>query len=522
MQYQQGKKRNQMFATSLEGLVSDDSWARVVDLFVDALPINEFGFRNLKLNKTGNLPYHPSDLFKLIVYGCRKKLKSANQLHEATRINVEVMWLLKGLRPSARTINYFRSRNLDAITKAHEHFVRLLKNWKLIGGEVLAVDGTKIQAQNSLKNNFNAKKIKRHIEYIDGRIVDYLDQLDQIDHSDYSRATKSKKSKEIENKLDWYGDKRKGYEELSDQLIESGQEQISTTDPDAKAMITHRKNIKVGYNIQSVADAKHNLIVDIWAGGVTDAYELSEAAIRVQELLGIKRFELLADKGYHNGVELAICERRGVRPFVSPKNNKSTKEIGFRKQDFIYDRKSNVYICPAGHDMEHRLTYKKNTFKKPYKVKRYGTHKCEHCPLKPKCTISDRGRFIERAMHQDYVDRNNKRVEKYKDFYRLRQQIIEHPFGTWKRQWDMSYTLLKGKSKVEAEYKIVAIAYNLRRIMSILGLKELKKRLRSLFCSFYKHFGYVINSRAPYPINEYFYLHLSMNSGDCIAADVGS
>ncbi len=421
MQYLQGKKRNQMFVASLEGLVCDDSWARIVDLFVDALPINKFGFANSKLNRTGNLPYHPSDLFKLILYGYRKKLKSATQLHESTKINVEVMWLLKGLRPSARTINYFRSRNPKSITQAHEHFVKLLKKWELIGGEVFAVDGTKIQAQNSLKNNFNAKKIARHIEYIDGRIVDYLDQLDQVEQSNYSKRTQLKKSQEIENKLDWYDDKRRGYEELSEQLIETGEDQISTTDPDAKAMITHRKNIKVGYNIQSVADAKHNLIVDVWAGGVTDTYELSEAAIRTQELLGIKKFELLADKGYHNGIELAICERRGVRPFVSPKNYKSKKEVGFRKEDFIYVRKSNVYICPAGHHMEHQLTYKKNNFKKPYKVKRYGTDQCANCPIKSKCTISDRGRFIERAIHQDYVERNNKRVEKYKDFYRLRQ-----------------------------------------------------------------------------------------------------
>ena len=155
MHYQEGQDRNQMFVTSMEEMVAADSWARIVDLFVDSMPLEDFGFKNMDLNKEGNIPYHPSDLFKLLLYGYRKRVRSSLKLSEACKINVEVIWLLKGLSPSPRTINYFRSDNCQAIEKAHRCFVKLLKNWKLIKGETLAVDSMKIRGQNSLKNNFN-------------------------------------------------------------------------------------------------------------------------------------------------------------------------------------------------------------------------------------------------------------------------------------------------------------------------------------------------------------------------------
>ena len=187
MHYQHGKNRNQLFVTSLEGLVGEDSWARIVDLFVDALPILELGFRNSRLKKEGNTPYHPSDLFKLLLYGYRNKIRSAPKLAEACRINVEVMWLMKGLQPSERTINYFRANNTKAIEKAHRHFVKLLKSWKLIEGNLMAVDGVKVRGQNSLKNNFNDKKIKRHLEYIEGKMSEYLEELEEGEEGDSHR-----------------------------------------------------------------------------------------------------------------------------------------------------------------------------------------------------------------------------------------------------------------------------------------------------------------------------------------------
>lgn len=490
--------------TSLEEMVKPDSWARVVDLFVDALPITELGFTHSNLNKEGNLPYHPSDLFKLLLYGYRNSIRSANKLAEACTINMEVMWLLKGLRPSARTINYFRSNNAEAIENAHRHFVRLLKQWKLVDGQVMAVDGTKVRGQNSLKNNFNARKIQRHLDYIDGKIAHYLEQLDELDDEDPS-SRQRKQIKALEDRIDELEARRAGYEELSDQVEQSEDGQVSLNDADARAVIRHRNIVEVGYNIQATVDAKHKMVVDVFAGGVNDTCEFGKAAKRAQQITGVKKIDMLADAGYHNGVELAFAERRGVRPFVAPRKNKSQKEAGFRKQDFDYDPKTDTYTCPNDKQLTHTSSYKRKTQKKSYTVKRYTTRACEDCPLRSNCTTSANGRYIERPIHQAYTDRNNKRVHRYPDFYRRRQAIIEHLFGTWKRQWGMTHAVVKGREKVEGEYRLTAINYNLRRALSIFGWEELRIKLRKLCFGLFHPQAVLLNFYA----NIYLQKHLT-------------
>ena len=480
MHYQEGQDRNQMFVTSLEEMVKKDSWARIVDLFVDAMPLEDFGFANMELNREGNIPYHPGDLFKLFLYGYRKRIRSSLKLAEACKINVEVMWLLKCLRPSPRTINYFRSNNGPAIEKAHRHFVQLLKNWRLIGGETLAVDSMKIRGQNSLKNNFNERKIKRHIEYIDGRIEDYLDKLVKVKGKEKKTRKDREEIKELVDKIEKKESKKVEYEEMRKRVNESVDGQVSTTDPDARAVIHKRNIVQVGYNIHATADDKHNLIVDVFSGGVNDTYGLSEAGTRAQEVLGLEKINLLADKGYHTGIELARCERKGVRPYVSPKEPNEQSTPGFNKSDFIYDRKSDTYTCPAGSLMRTNGSVYKKTDRGKYSFRRYLTNDCQSCPLKEKCTARDQGRLIERPLHQDYVDRNDRRVRKDMWYYKKRQEIIEHIFGTIKRQWDMDHTLVKGRQNVETEYRLAAICYNLTRVVSIIGIERFKKRLEKL------------------------------------------
>ena len=236
----------------------------------------------------------------------------------------------------------------------------------------------------------------------------------------------------------------------------------------------------MGYNVHATADAKHNLIVDVFSKGVNDTYGLSEAGKRAQEVLGKKKIDLLADKGYHTGIELARCERRGVRPYVSPKEPNEPSEEGFNKSDFIYDKKTDTYTCPVGSIMTTNGNIYKKSDRGNYRFKRYLTRDCQTCPLKNKCTARDQGRLIERAMHQEYVDRNDNRVRKDMWYYKKRQEIIEHIFGTMKRQWDMEHTLVKGRKNVETEYRIAALCYNLTRVVSLLGIKELQKRLKKL------------------------------------------
>ena len=506
MHYQEGQDRNQMFVTSMEEMVAADSWARIVDLFVDAMPLEDFGFKNMELNKEGNIPYHPGDLFKLVLYGYRKRIRSSLKLSEACKINVEVIWLLKGLRPSPRTINYFRSDYGDAIQKAHRHFVRLLKKWKLIKGETLAVDSMKIRGQNSLKNNFNKRKINRHIEYIDGRIADYLEQLGKIDRKKKKTRKDREEKENLKNKIKQKEAKRKEYKEMEKKVKASSDGQVSTTDPDARAVIHKRNIVQVGYNVHATADDKHNLLVDVFSKGVNDTYGLSEAGKRAQDVLGIDKIDLLADKGYHTGIELARCERRGVRPYVSPKEPNEQSLPGFNKSDFTYDKKTDSYTCPAGSIMTTNGSIYKKSDRGKYRFRRYLTKDCQTCPLKNKCTARDQGRLIERPLHQAYVDRNDNRVRKDMWYYKKRQEIIEHIFGTIKRQWDMDHTLVKGRQNVETEYRLAAICYNLTRVVSLIGIERLKKRLKrlqkSLFSPIFHLYWSVVDHNA---VN--FYIH---------------
>ena len=282
MQHKEGIDRSQLFFTSLEEMVPQDSFARVIDLVVDMLPLEDLGFRHSKLNREGNEPYHPGDLLKLLIYGQRYGIRSANRLSKSTIINAELRWLLKGLHPSSRTICYFRTNNLEAIKRAHCHFVKLLQKWKLIEGQLLALDSTKVRGQNSLKNNYNQKKIDRHLDYLEGKIEGYLERLEEIETDGGSSSEKE----EIEDRLEDAEDRVDYYLELQEELDESPDGQISSTDPDARAVIKHRNIVEVGYNVQTMVDSKHLMIVDVFAGGVTDRGDLGEAAKRSQDLAG--------------------------------------------------------------------------------------------------------------------------------------------------------------------------------------------------------------------------------------------
>ena len=450
-----------------------DSFARIIDLVVNSLPLKALGFLNIQLNQEGNQPYYPGDLLKLIIYGQRHSIRSANKLAYSALINTEIMWLLGNLKPSARTICYFRTKNEQAIKNAHKHFVKLLQKWDLIDGELIALDSTKVRAQNRLKNNFNQKKIDRHLEYLDGKIEEYLSQIEVLED-------KPKKRLEVEDKLNEVKVRKEHYNEIQERINESKDGQVSTSDPEARAVIKHRNIVEVGYNIQATVDAKHNLVIDTFCGGVTDRGDLGLGAKRAQDLLGVEKIDLLADKGYHNGADIAYCERKGIRTFIPPSDQHHQKEEGFRKMDFDYDEHKDVYICPAGEVMDHELTYKKRNNRRNYRVKRYGTTKCEQCKLRDKCTTSPSGRKIERPNHQPNVERNNARVARYGYYYRLRQQIVEPVFGVLKRQWHFDHVIHKGRSKVEMEVSVAMLTYNLMRLVQIKGQEWVKKTLKDL------------------------------------------
>jgi transposase len=480
MDFITGFNRDQLIMMDFESCIGIDSWARIVDMFVDVLPMNDLGFEDV-LNSEGRPPYRSTDLLKLYLYGYKNKLRSSRQLEHACRVNLEVIWLLKGLRPSARKIAYFRKENAKAFKMAFRHFVVLLKDWELIEGETIAIDSFKIRAQNALKNNFNQKKIDRHIDYIDNKILEYQSQLDTGDNE--------LEDQEIHNKIVYQKTKKKKYRNIEQELHTSGERQISLTDPDARSVVLHRNIINVGYNVQAGCDAKHKLFVNNDTGTVNDTHALSPMALDAKELLGMKNMRTLTDKGYTTAKHLEICTKNGITPYSSPKVHSSQHNGLYPMVDFKYDRTKDTYTCPDGQILATNGTVYD---KAGHKVKHYKNRQaCKVCPVRHLCTANKNGRFIERSIYQEALEENQKRVEENPEYYRLRQQITEHQFGTIKRQWGFTHTLMRGKQNVLSEVNLIMICYNLKRLVSIVGLKGLKDKLKRLVAIFFALLGQI-------------------------------
>ncbi len=475
MNHIQGFNRDQIRMISLEQMVEPESMVRIIDAFVDMLDLEQFDFSYFRLNKEGRPPYHPSTMMKLYLYGYQNSIRTCRKLEKACKTNIEIMWLINEQRPHFKTIANFRKDNPKSFKEVFRYFVAMLKDWKLIDGKTIGVDSFKMRAQNSLKNNFNEKKVKRHIDYIDKKIAEYEQVLDQ----EYDKT--------IKDKLAYNHQKKENYQNIQRHLKETGDGQISTTDPDSRAVVFQRNSVKVGYNIQAASDSKNKLLIAADTGDVNDTKALSAMTNKAQN--NIETVEnVLADKGYHAGRELKACEELGVTTFISPKESSSTKKNpDFAMESFVYDKQEDTYTCPAGMIMHTNGKWYNKALKngrKSYQVKHYKTKACKDCHLRYQCTTNKIGRVIERTEYQQYVTKNNDRVNQNPDYYRQRQQIIEHQFGTLKRHWHFDYTLTKGKEKVLGEVYLIFTSYNLRRLMSIFGFDSLMIKMKAHLCYF--------------------------------------
>ncbi len=341
MHHIQGQNREQIKMISLEQMVEKKSMVRVIDSFVDMLELEQFGFSYFKLNKDGRPPFHPGIMMKIYLYAYQNGIRSCRKMEKACFNNIEMMWLIHEQRPHYKTIANFRKDNPKAFKKVFRYFVALLKDWKLIDGKTIAIDSFKIRAQNSLKNNFNERKVKRHIEYIDNKIAQYEQALDE----DFDEETK--------DKLEHNKKKKENYQSMGKQLRESNDGQISTTDPDSKAVVFQRNSVKVGYNIQAATDAKNKLFIAADTGDVNDTKALAVMVKKAQENIGNTdkdiKMDVLADKGYHSGRELKACDELGVTTYISPKDNSSSKiNSGYAMANFNYNKEQDCYTCPAG------------------------------------------------------------------------------------------------------------------------------------------------------------------------------
>jgi len=477
MQHVQGEERNQLQIFCLEQMVASDSFVRVIDLFVDSIDLASFGFKHVTFKEEGRPPYHPGVLLKLYFYGYRYGIRSSRKLEREAQLNLEVRWLLCEQTPSARTICSFRKEYSEAFRNIFRRFVFMLKELGLIEGKTIAIDSFKVRAQNSLKNNYNQKKIDRQLEYIDGRINEFEDALDKAD----SQEAKT----ELTQKIETQKTRKQKYESLQEELKETGKDQISTTDEDAQSVVLQRGITVVGYNVQASVDAKNKLITHFDTGSVNDTNALAPVAIATKEVLKVEEMDVLADKGYHTGEQLQQCHKNNITTYVSPKEPASNDPDIFPITRFVYNAENNSYICPAGEILTTNgtwLTHSSKGNKSAYKFQRYNTTKCKTCDLQPKCTKSKtNGRNIDRSEFACDIEQNNKRVKENPNYYRQRQQLAEHPWGTIKRQRGFDHVLTRGKTNVLGEVSLVFIGYNLTRIIQITeGINAFKELIKGM------------------------------------------
>jgi transposase len=475
MKFIQGKDRNQTEFFCLNEAVSQDNEVRLIDLFVASLTLADFGFKTDFIDN-GRPAYHPADLLRLFLYGYMNRIRSSRQLEKECKRNIEVMWLMRGLAPDHNTIANFRKDNPKAIQKVFRATVQLAKHFELIGGKLIAGDSTKMRAQNSKKNNFNEKKIERHLAYIEAKLEEYADILAA---EDGDPAIK----KEAQDKIQKHLQQKATYQHLQQTLEDTGEVQISTSDPDSRQLITRNHITEVGYNIQTSVDAAFNIPIDFCVTNQNDSKAMGYMVRRAKWILGTNTFTALYDKGYHTGTELTYAHKLGVEVIVAfPETSSHAPDLAFDVANFHYDKTNDEYTCPKGNKLTtNGRWYNKTNRNTINKVKHYKTKACLTCPLFTQCTKNKEGRLIERSEHMDLIEENKKKLTENLKLYRKRQAIVEHPYGIIKRQWDFYYIMTKKSIKhASADVGIIFTAYNLRRIFNLIDQKTLKQFLIKL------------------------------------------
>lgn len=471
MGYIGGEDRKQavLFPEVLEDYISEENPVRFMDVFIEGLDLCEMGFGRAVPKETGRPPYDPGDLLRLYVYGYLNRTRSSRQLEREAGRNVEVMWLMRKLRPDFKTIADFRRDNPQAIKKVCREFTLWCKRLELFGGELVAVDGSKFGAVNSPKRNFTEKKLKRMIQEIEEKIDQYLRELDRQDKQEGGERSLS--AEELKEKIEHYKQRRGQYEQLKKDLEQSGESQISLTDPQSRSMrVGH--GVEVSYNVQIVVDHKHKLVVEHEVvNEVTDQGQLSTMAKKAKETLGVESLEVVADRGYYNGEEVKACEQSRMTAYVPKPNNSSNLKRGlFTKEDFIYEPQKDCYRCPAGKE----LSYRFNSVEQGRPVRSYEIFGCNSCELKSKCSINKRGRRrITRWVDEAILEAMARRVAEHPEKVALRKCLAEHPFGTMKRTMNQSYFLMRGLMKIGSEMSLTILAYNLKRVINILGVRKM-------------------------------------------------
>lgn len=488
MQFIQGTNRHQSYFSTLDEQVSMDNPVRLVDAFINKLDLEKLHFTCTVHKSEGRPPYQPAVLLKLYLYGYLNKIRSSRKLQKECTRNIELQWLMQSLQPNYHTIADFRKLHPVPLQNMFKRYVQFLSDAGLLGKTTIGIDGSKFKAVNSKKANFNQAKIDKHRRFIEDKTSHYLQQLDELDKEEDSSCGEDVqlKKEKIAEGLKKLKERTIKYDSLQEQLDATDDRQISTTDPDSRSIIVVKSIVEVAYNTQNAVDDKHNFIVHTGATNTNDGKALYNAAIQAKENLGLQKEDalmVLADKGYHTGAELDRCQQDNMITHVAYKDQPSVKHIAtdFLSESFVYDKAGDSYTCPAGAVLTSLGTWhnkKGEANETSYRFKTYRTDACKTCSLKHQCTKLPK-RIIHRSEYQGAVDSNDNNIKNAPHYYKRRQAICEHPFGTLKRHWGYTHTLLKGLSKVNGEMNLIMLCYNFLRTQNILGFEAMLQAVQN-------------------------------------------
>lgn len=462
-----GRDQQTLFPEVLDDYIPSDHPVRFIDAYVDQLDLKKLDFERAKAADTGRPGYDPGDLLKLYIYGYLSGICSSRKLERETLRNVEVMWLLRRLHPDFKTVAEFRRRNTKALRGLFREFTLLCKKLDLFGAELVAIDGSKFRAVNAKRRNYSRAMLEEMLQTVDERIARYLENTETADTEDEHRASEAVDRRAELTRLE---SRAAEVRAMLAELDETGESQISLTDPDSR-MMKVRMGTEVCYNAQTAVDEKHKLIVAVEVTNeATDRNWLSPMAIEAKDVLGAEQLAVVADKGYSSAREVEACVEANITPYLPKPETSANKALGlFTKNDFRYDRERDLYVCPAGQE----LTFRHASPEKGRDVRYYRTYACRQCPLRPRCTRNLESRRISRSANEHVLEEMNARVAANPQILKKRKAIVEHPFGTIKRWMNQAYFLMRGLTKVRGEFSLSALAYNLKRVLAIIGVPAL-------------------------------------------------
>ena len=471
----EGEARTQstLFPERIEDYIDEDNPVRAIEAFVEALDLEQLGFHGVNPKATGRPAYHPATMLKLYIYGYLNRIQSTRRLERESGRNIELMWLLGRLRPDFKTIANFRRNNGKAIRKVCAEFVGLCRQLDLFSQALVAIDGSKFKASNNRDKNFTPAKLKRRVEEIEKSIARYFSRLDRVDDEEPDAASQSGK---LQDKIASLTEEVQRLKALEPEVLSAPDKQLSMTDPDARSMRSRGTGI-VGYNVQTAVDAAHHLIVahDVIKQN-NDRSQLASMAIDARTQMGVEDLEVMADRGYYKSEEIKKCEDEGITTYLPKTRTSNNRAHGlYDRSAFRYIPSEDAYRCPAGETLIWRMT----TQEKGQNLHRYWSSNCRTCPLKSKCTTG-KERRVTRWEHEAVLERAEHRLARDPDKMRIRCQTVEHPFGTIKHWMGATHFQMTTLKHVSTEMSLHVLAYNMKRVMNILGVASLIEAIRAL------------------------------------------